>query len=526
MKRYIPLLVLAGCIAVPISQLAAQAPAASSARAASPAAVAAALETITEADFRAKLKAFAHDSTRGRESPSPELEKATEWVAAQFQNAGLSPGGYAGSYFQQFQMAQVQADSLSTMLISGPGVESKWMFGRDLVYLSNMAPAEFAAGPVVLLPGMPADVSDPFGDVSVSGAVVLLVVRFEEIHGSSVLNPLVRAAAEAGAVGWVIVTEIAPEMFERFLQPTFMPRWELVGAAPDDRHVGVFGVRAAAAEELLHAVGEDFEGLAAAAGEGVRTVEGVTIAFAPHFTTQEQATVANVVAVLEGSDPTLRDEAVVFTSHMDHVGVIGDRCRPSEALPADSICNGADDNASGTVGIIELAEAFAALEVPPARTLIFAAVTAEERGLFGSRFYVDHPVIPLDRTVGEINLDMIARNSPDTVGFVGRNYSSMGTLVDEALAEHPELGLTPVEHEGLYPNSDHYPFAQRGVPALFFFSGVHEDLHSASDNPDRADPEQAARIVRLAFLVGLEVANGATAPTWDPEARDRIVAPE
>ncbi len=101
----------------------------------------------------------------------------------------------------------------------------------------------------------------------------------------------------------------------------------------------------------------------------------------------------------------------------------------------------------------------------------------------------------------------------------------MGTLVDQVLGEHPELRLTPVEHEGLYPNSDHYPFAQRGVPALFFFSGVHDDLHTASDNPDRADAEQAARIVRRAGLVGLQVANGTAGPTWDPEARDRIVAP-
>ncbi len=525
MKRFTQILILTGCLTIPATQLAAQAPAASAPHVASQADVSGALETITEADFRAKLGAFAHDSTRGRESPSPELEKAAEWVAAQFRNAGLSPGGYAGSYYQPFQMALAQADSLSAMWVSGQGMELEWLFGGDLIYTSHQAPADLGAAPVVVLPGNPQDLSNPFGGVSVHGAVVVHVAQFGDIRGS-VLNPLIRAAQGEGAVAWVIVTEIPPEIFEQFLQPTFMPRWTLVGAPPDQRGMMVFGVRAAAAEELLQRTGEEFTTLAAGAGEGVRALEGVSISFTPHFVAQDQATVANVVGVLEGSDPTLRDEAVVFTSHMDHVGTIADRCRPSEVLPADSICNGADDNASGTIGIIELAEAFAALDPRPARTLIFAAVTAEERGLFGSRFYVDHPIIPLDKTVGEINLDMIARNSPDTVGFVGRNYSSMGALVDQVLAAHPELQLTPVEHEGLYPNSDHYPFAQRGVPALFFFSGIHEDLHSASDNPDRADPEQASRIVRLAFLVGLEVANGATAPTWDPEARDRIVAPE
>jgi Zn-dependent M28 family amino/carboxypeptidase len=523
MKRLVLLVIPA--LTLTAAQLSAQEQPASPAQTISQAAIDGAMATITEADFRAKLGAFAHDSTRGRESPSPELEKATEWVAAQFRSAGLAPGGYAGSYYQPFQMAEAQADSLSAMWASGPGMELEWLFGRDLVYTSNQAPADFGAAPVVVLPGMPADLSDPFGDVSVRGAVVLHVAEFGEIRGS-VLNPLVRTAQGEGAVGWVIVTEIAPEIFEQFLQPTFMPRWTLVGAAPDHRGMMVFGVQASAAEELVRLTGQDFTTLAAAAGDGVQTLDGVTISFAPHFTTQRQATVANVVGVLEGSDPTLRDEAVVFTSHMDHVGLITDRCRPSEVLPADSICNGADDNASGTIGIIELAEAFATLEPRPARTLIFAAVTAEERGLFGSRFYVDHPIIPLDKTVAEINLDMIARNPRDTVGFVGKDYSSMGQIVDDLVRDHHELNLTPTEHEGLYPNSDHYPFAQRGVPALFFFSGVHGDLHTAGDNPDRADAEQASRIVRLAFLVGLEVANTMVPPVWDPEARDRIVGPE
>jgi Zn-dependent M28 family amino/carboxypeptidase len=125
--------------------------------------------------------------------------------------------------------------------------------------------------------------------------------------------------------------------------------------------------------------------------------------------------------------------------------------------------------------------------------------------------------------VAEINLDMIARNPRDTVGFVGKDYTSLGALVDRLLAEHSELGLVSAEHEGRYGASDHYPFAERGVPALFFFSGEHADLHTAADNPDHADVEQAARIVRLAFLAGLEVANAAERPTWKEEPRGRIV---
>ncbi|MBE0593854.1 MAG: M28 family peptidase, partial [Gemmatimonadales bacterium] len=110
-----------------------------------------------------------------------------------------------------------------------------------------------------------------------------------------------------------------------------------------------------------------------------------------------------------------------------------------------------------------------------------------------------------------------------TVGFVGKDYTSLGAVVDRVLAAHPTLGLVAAEHEGRYGASDHYPFAQRGVPALFFFSGEHEDLHTAADNPARADADQAARIVRLAFLTGLEVANAADRPVWDEDMRTQIV---
>jgi Zn-dependent M28 family amino/carboxypeptidase len=166
--------------------------------------------------------------------------------------------------------------------------------------------------------------------------------------------------------------------------------------------------------------------------------------------------------------------------------------------------------------VIELAEAFATLHPRPTRTLIFAAMTAEERGLFGSRFYVEHPLVPLAQTVAVINLDMIARNPPDTAGFLGK---------DRVVREHPDLGLVPAEHEGRFTASDHFPFVQQGVPALFFFSGEHTDLHTAADNPERADPDQAARIVRLAFLVGIAVADAAERPMWDPAARAHLVDP-
>jgi len=486
-------------------------------------AVRSAIQTITVDDFRAKLGALAHDSTRGRETPSPELARATEWVAQQFLRAGLRPAGDAGGYLQRFRLRYEQLDSLGTVTVSG-GPSAIWTLGEDIVYGAAREPAALSNLPVVLMIGVPDDSTPGLFDVPVRGAAILHVLGPEMLSGRYV-NPILRQANENGALAHIIVSDIPAGLWEQLRAGTRPGRWRVSGVPErdDDVQITSYGLQFSAAAELLAAIGEDPAALMPPQRAGARVLEGVTIAFALRYTVVQEAEVANVVGVLEGSDPELRHEAVVFTGHIDHVGTIPGRCRPSQVLPADSVCNGADDNASGTVGVIELAEAFAALERRPARTLVFAAVTAEERGLCGSRFYVEHPVIPIDRTVAEINLDMIARNPRDTVGFVGKDFTSLGALVDQLLSEHPELDLVSVEHEGRYGASDHYPFAQRGVPALFFFSGEHEDLHTAADNPDRADAEQAARIVRLAFLAGLEVANAAERPTWEEGARARIV---
>jgi hypothetical protein len=328
-----------------------------------------------------------------------------------------------------------------------------------------------------------------------------------------------------GVAAFAVVAEVPPERWAQMASRPAPERWALAGAVERaaDARIALFQVRHDAAVDLLRAAGEDPATILTRERQGVRPLRGFVLSAAIHEAILEEPTVTNVVGILEGSDRTLRDEAVIFTGHMDHVGVVGGRCQPSQALPADSICNGADDNASGTVGVIELAEAFAALRPRPARTLVFAAVTAEERGLYGARYYVDHPVVPIERTAAVINMDMIARNPRDSVGLVEKDYTSLGGVVDRVLREHPELRLAPKAHPGPYQASDHFPFAQRGVPALFFFSGIHPDLHAAGDNVDRADIEQATRIVRLAFRVGLEVANAVERPTWDPQARERVV---
>jgi Zn-dependent M28 family amino/carboxypeptidase len=190
------------------------------------------------------------------------------------------------------------------------------------------------------------------------------------------------------------------------------------------------------------------------------------------------------------------------------------------------VCNGADDNASGTAAILELAEAFAALPVPPRRSLMFLAVSGEEKGLLGSAYFAGNPTVPIDSIVANINLDMLSRNHPDSVVVIGQTYSSLGPLLHQVNDRHPELAMTVSDdlwpEQRFFYRSDHFSFARREVPALFFFTGVHEDYHRPTDTVDRIDLDKVTRITRLVFHYGLAIANDAERPAWDPAGLDEI----
>ena len=226
----------------------------------------------------------------------------------------------------------------------------------------------------------------------------------------------------------------------------------------------------------------------------------------------------NSVGILPGSDPALRDEYIVISAHMDHVGV-------NAANVKDSIWNGADDDASGTAGVLALAEAFS--QAPPRRSVIFLTVSGEEHGLWGSSWFASHPPVPIERIVADFNLDMIGRNWKDSIVVVGLEHSDLGETLAKVNGAHPELGITamrdPWPQENFFGRSDHYNFAKRGVPALFFFNGVHADYHQPSDSPEKIDAEKEARVVRLIYHVVAAVGNAAARPKWNPESYKKIV---
>ncbi|MEO6444412.1 MAG: M20/M25/M40 family metallo-hydrolase [Gemmatimonadaceae bacterium] len=231
------------------------------------------------------------------------------------------------------------------------------------------------------------------------------------------------------------------------------------------------------------------------------------------------ATAPNVVGIVEGSDSLLKHEYIVFSAHMDHVGT-------QASAGGDSIWNGADDDASGTAAVIELAEAYSMRDARPRRSLIFLLVSGEEKGLLGSEYFARQ----LDRQkklVANINIDMIGRNWRDTIAVIGMEHSDLGATLEAVSKAHPALGMQPVgdlwPNEHFYFRSDHYTFARRGVPVLFFFNGTHADYHQASDSPDKIDAEKEARIVRLIFLLGQAIGNADAPPQWDQGSYRKIV---
>jgi hypothetical protein len=216
----------------------------------------------------------------------------------------------------------------------------------------------------------------------------------------------------------------------------------------------------------------------------------------------------NVAAVLEGRDPTARHDLVILVAHLDGKGVT-----TTSPVGLDSIRNGADDNASGVAAVLELAEAMVAVGTPPRRSVVFLLVSAEEYGLIGSRYFVARDTSIISRSAAAINFDMISRNAVDSLLVGGITASTMGEVVRTAVRDHPTLGFRLFD-PGRITGSDHTAFWEKGVPFLFFFTGLHPDYHTVVDEASRVDADKAARVARLGFYVSWAVAEARERPAW------------
>jgi len=490
-----------------------------------PASIQRAVRSITAADVQRRIGIIADDSMLGRATPSPQLELVAQYIASEFRRMGLRPGGDSGRYLQRFGIVRRTVDTARAAVeIAGPRGAATLRPGVDVNLLPFGQPGTAViSGPIVLFAG-PGDRERPLADAAVRGAWIAILAS-TEAGGLRLDDPAATAAGAAGAVGILVISNRPDTMWQnrlsRVLRPELVPAWQ-VGAETVTRPVFA-EIRDGHATRLL---GVDPAALRAQRARTATRLAGVTLTYRPAYRELGRASAPNVIGILDGSDPRLQHEYLFFTGHMDHVGTPGSGAG-CEARGGDSICNGADDDASGTVAVIEAAEAFAQLTPRPKRSLVFMAVSGEERGLWGSEYYSEHPSVPLSSIVANLNTDMVGRNWKDTISVIGKEHSDLGATLNRVGAAHPELRMQPIDdiwpRENFYFRSDHYNFARKGVPILFFFNGTHADYHQVTDSPDKIDAEKAARIVQLVFYLGLEIANAAQRPRWNPESYRSIV---
>ncbi len=478
-----------------------------------------AAQTISPEDIRRRIGIIADDSMRGRDTPSPELDKTAQYIAREYRRLGLKPAGDRGTFIQRYSLDRVQIVAESSVaFVHGGGTDVTFSYGTDFAFVDNVFDSGDYAADLVLLSG---PVGGALGGDSASLAGKMLIVNRPRNRGEF---QRVLAWKPKG----ILLVGTAPDSIWR----RNVERSSQAQLRDPSRPVGppvVLAVRAVSLQPVLARLGQDLSAAQNATTLEAKPLTGAQLHVHARIRAVERNSAPNVVGILEGSDPTLKNEYVVFSAHMDHIGVAGPRgsggCR---ARGADSICNGADDDGSGTVAVVEIAEAFAGLNPRPKRSIIFLNVSGEEKGLWGSEYFSDHPTVPINSIVADLNIDMIGRNWKDTIVAIGKEHSDLGATLNRVGAAHPELNMRPIDdiwpEESFYFRSDHYNFAKKGVPILFFFSGTHADYHQVGDSPDKIDAEKESRVARLIFYLGVDVANGAERPKWNPDSYKRIVS--
>ena len=501
----------------------------------------------------ADISVLAHDSLLGR-GPGTEGEtKTVAFLSAQFAAAGLEPGNPDGTWVQEVDLVGITGTPTATFAVGGRNLPVTHL--DDFVAVSrHVVPDVQVTESELVFVGYgvvaPEFGWDDYKDVDVRGKTIVMLVNdpaVPDAADSTRLDPAVfrgdamtyygrwtykyEIAAERGAAAAIIIHEDGPAGY-----PWDVVRGGWSGERMDTRSAdGNIGrapveawMTAPKVRELLAAAGQDFDALKRAA---TRTdFRPVPLGGTASFTiAQEVRDVrsSNVVARLPGSDPVLRDEVIVYTAHWDHFGI-------GEAVNGDSIYNGARDNASGTAALIELARAFVE-DGAPKRSIVFLAVTAEEQGLLGSKWYAANPLYPLERTLANINVDVLNAWGPTRdVVVVGSGSTSLeDILATMAAREDRVLAPDPEPSKGFFYRSDHFEFAKQGVPALYIDEGTEytgkaagygqekrDDwtarlYHKPQDEVDPSwDMAGAIADLRLLYYVGREVADGETWPTW------------
>ncbi len=496
---------------------------------------------ITAEDLTTRLYIFADDSMMGRRGGEVGSLKGTAYIEREVRRLGLKPAGDSGGYFQNLPLVRRSLSPSTALAAEGRALA----LGTDFVPLPARGALRPFDGAQVVFGGSIDSVAITADQAT--GKLVLLTAR-NVTSLQRPRNPMrLMVLGGAAAIGIVLAEPLPPEAMAQLREPMAM----LPGPAPLPPQPGALLLSAPGAEALLGAPLTE-----AQPGAAGKTIHG-QVAF------DERPTPArNVVAILEGSDSALRGEYVALGAHSDHVGsgrpVDHDSIRswnavmrplgaesPAAGAPTpeqqariravldstrkvipdrpDSIFNGADDDGSGSVAMLEMAERFAAARPRPKRSILFVWHTGEELGLLGSSWFTEHPTVPRDSIVAELNMDMIGRGDagdlpgggPGFLQLVGsrRLSTELGDLVEAVNKAQPQPFTfdyqydVPGEPHAMYCRSDHYMYARFGIPVTFFFTGVHRDYHQVTDEAEYIDYPKTTRVTQLVYDITARLAD-------------------
>ncbi len=486
--------------------------------------------TITAEDMKFLIDTLASDAMAGRETGTEGQRKAANFIAEQFKAMNLPPVADRNTYFQYIYLKRENWADLS-LTVEGTTYSARKDY---LVYpaYNDHLPGINLKEVVFVGYGIEEGKINHYANVDVRGkAVIMYDGEPTDDQGRSLLTGTeartawtldwtrkVRLAAQKGASFVFIITPNLAETSR--LNRRMLSSWGWTPSSPQAQplHVGLvnsmiisqdvanafFGKKADKAAQVYATVKNN-----PSAFKPTKIKTNIEVRMAKDVKTLEGS---NVIGFIEGIDPVLKDEYVIITAHYDHLGASG-----------DVIYNGADDNASGTAGVIEIAQAFAkakAAGVGPKRSVVCMLVSGEEKGLLGSKFYVEFPIFPLQNTVANINIDMIGRtdnrhtNNPNYIYVIGSNRLSteLHEINEFANAMYTQIDLDykyndPKDPNRFYERSDHYNFAERGIPAIFYFNGTHADYHKPTDTAEKIDHRAAAKRAQLAFYTAWDLAN-------------------
>jgi peptidase M28-like protein len=499
------------------------------------------VEAIQAAQLKEWLYVVASDEMEGRDTPSRGLDMTAKFIADHLSQWGVKPGGDDGTYFQKFALTSRRVEP--EMTIASVNGQS-FKLGEDFIAepIQGQASGRFVYvghGYMIRAKGI-----DAYQGVDVKDKIILAVegfprgVSFQDIHGKKEGDdydtPETYARAH-GARGVIYIPSQSTLTFwqnrHKFsLNPS---RLRLEGA----RQVGANIPVIYASEKMVKAIldGEklDYETIKkqasqGAPGEAFDLGAGKQASFNVNAKV-DSAMTQNVVGVIEGVDPLLKKEYVAVGAHYDHVGM-------SQNAEGDKIFNGADDDGSGTVGTLAIAQALSKSPTRPKRSVIFVWHAGEEKGLWGSEFFTDNPTVPIEQIVTQLNIDMIGRskkegdNNPANKDLTGPNElyvigsrmmsTDLGNLSEEVNNSYLKLAFNykyddPNDTERFFYRSDHFNYAKKGVPIIFYFSGVHEDYHGLADTADKIDYQKMEKVTRSVFAMMWRLANAPARPKVD-----------